>query len=129
MPSDLQYDELLDTGPCVIVDFVFDHGLLSVAVKNIGIRPAYAVRVEFSHKIMGMAGTVEVSALPLFSQLEFLPGGKEISTHLDRSASYFRSQQPVEITTNITYQDEDGAEHSKSIRHNLEIYRNIVYTG
>jgi len=76
-----------------------------------------------------MGGMVEISAFPLFSQLEFLPGGKEISTHLDRSTSYFRSRQPVEITANITYKDEADATYSKTIRHNLEIYRNIIYTS
>jgi hypothetical protein len=109
------------------VDFVFDRGMLSIAIKNIGARPAYGVRVQFSHRLMGVEGTVEVSALPLFSQLEFLPGGKEIGTHLDRSVSYFRSGQPVEITTQIIYRDECGERHSNTIRHNLEIYRKIGY--
>jgi hypothetical protein len=113
--------------PYVIVDFVFDRGLLSISIKNIGSRPAFAVRVEFSHKLMGVEGTVEVSGLPLFHALEFLPGGKEISTVLDSSASYFRSQQPEQITTRICYQDERGGRLTNTIRHNLEIYREIGY--
>jgi hypothetical protein len=116
-----------DPDPYVIVDFVFDRGLLSVSIKNIGSRPAFHVRVEFSHKLMGVEGTVEVSAQLLFSALEFLPGGKEISTFLDSSASYFRRKQPTLITTRITYQDADGAKHATTIRHNLEIYREIGY--
>jgi hypothetical protein len=116
-----------DPDPYVIVDFVFDRGLLSISIKNIGSRPAYGVRVEFSHRLMGVEGTVEVSALPLFSALEFLPGGKDISTLLDTSASYFRSQQPVEITTRISYQDARGGKFTNTIRHNLGIYREIGY--
>lgn len=116
-----------DPDPYVIVDFVFDRGLLSIAIKNIGSRPAFGVRVEFSHKLMGVEGTVEVSALPLFSALEFLPGGKEISTFLDSSASYFRSQQPEQITTRISYQDARGGRFTNTIHHNLEIYRAIGY--
>ena len=119
----------LHRDPHVIVDFVFDRGLLSISISNIGTQPAFSVRVEFSHKLMGVEGTVEVSALPLFSQLEFLPGGKEITTYLDRSASYFRSKQPTQITTQITYDDAAGEEHSNTIRHNLEIYRSIGYTS
>ncbi|HEY2119997.1 MAG TPA: hypothetical protein VGH37_12480 [Candidatus Acidoferrum sp.] len=68
---------------------------------------------------------VEVSALTLFSGLEFLPGGKEISTFLDSSSSYFRSKQPTQITTRITYQDAQRQKLSNTIRHNLEIYRKI----
>jgi len=116
-----------DPDPYVIVDFVFDRGLLSISIKNIASRPAFGVRVEFSHKLMGVEGTVEVSALALFRALEFLPGGKEISTFLDSSASYFRSKQPVDITTRISYQDARGRKFANTIRHNLEIYREIGY--
>ena len=116
-----------DPDPYVIVDFVFDRGLLSISIKNIGSRPAIGVRVEFSHRLMGVEGTVEVSALPLFNALEFLPGGKEISTFLDSSASFFRSKQPVEITTRISYQDAHRGRFTNTIRHNLEIYREIGY--
>ncbi len=86
----------------MLVDFVFDRGLLSISIKNIGSRPAFGVRVEFSHRLMGVEGTIEVSALALFSALESLAGGKEISTFLDSSASLFRSKQPVEIATHIS---------------------------
>jgi hypothetical protein len=118
-----------DPDPYVIVDFVFDRGLLWIAIKNIGARPAYRVRVKFSHKVMGVEGTVEISALPLFRALEFLPGGKEISTFLDSSGSYFRSGQSAQITTRITYQDARGEESSNAIQHNLEIYREIGHAG
>ena len=113
--------------PYVIVDFVFDRGLLSISIKNIGSRPAFRVRVDFSHKLMGVEGTVEVSALPLFNALEFLPGGKEISTFLDSSASYFRSKQPEQVITRISYQDERGGKLTNTIFHNLGIYREIGY--
>jgi len=116
-----------DPDPYVIVDFVFDRGLLSISIKNIASRPAFGVRVEFSHKLMGVEGTVEVSALALFRALEFLPGGKEISTFLDSSASYFRSKQPVDITTRISYRDARGGKFTNTIHHNLEIYRAIGY--
>jgi hypothetical protein len=118
---------VLDPDPYVIVDFVFDRGLLSISIKNIGSRPAFGVRVEFSHKLMGVDGTLEVSALPLFNALDFLPGGKEISTFLDSSVSYFRSKQPQQITTRILYQDARGGKLTNTIRHNLEIYREIGY--
>ncbi len=116
-----------DPDPYVIVDFVFDRGLLSISIKNIGTRPAFAVRVRFSHKLMGCNGSVDVSALPLFRALEFLPGGKDITTILDTSVSYFRSKQPVQITTDISYRDSRGTKFSSTIRHNLEIYRQIAY--
>ena len=118
-----------DPDPYVIVDFVFDQGALFIAIENIGKRPAFTVRVEFSHKLMGVGGTLDVSALPLFHALEFLPGGKKITTFLDSSESYFRSKQPVQITTRISYKDAGDTKLTQTIRHNLEIYRDIGYTS
>jgi hypothetical protein len=46
-----------DADPYVIVDFVFDRGLLFIAIRNIGSRFAFSVRVEFSHKLMGVEGS------------------------------------------------------------------------
>ena len=113
--------------PYVILDFVFDRGLLSISVKNIGALPAFHVRVEFSHKLVGVEGSVNTWELPLFNALEFLPAGKEITTFLDTSASFFRSKQPTTITALITYTDLQRRKYSHAIRHNLEIYRNIGY--
>ena len=115
--------------PCVIVDFVFDRGLLSISIRNIGTLPAYDVQVDFSHKLKGRGGAVELSELPLFRDLAFLPGGKEISTFLDTSASYFQSRQPTQINLRITWKDASGETLQTTIRHNLEIYRDIAYTA
>jgi hypothetical protein len=119
----------LSADPCVIVDFVFDRGLLSISIKNIGTLPAYDVQVEFSHQLKGRGGDIELSELPLFRDLAFLPGGKEIGTFLDTSASYFQSRQPTQINLFIKWKAADGASFQTTIRHNLEIYRDIAYTG
>lgn len=126
--SQAQRGVAADPDPYVIVDFVFDQGALFIAIENIGTRPAFSVRVEFSHKLMGVGGTVDVSALLLFHSLEFLPGGKKITTFFDTTESYFRSEQPAVITTRIFYKDASGTNLTQTIRHNLEIYRDIGYT-
>ena len=115
------------SGPDVILDFVFDRGLLFISIKNIGDEPAFAVRVQFSSRLMGIGGTKEISALPLFHNLEFLPPQKEIVTFFDTSASYFGSGQATNISARITARDSSGARRVVTIRHNLEIYREIGY--
>ena len=115
------------TGPDVIVDFFFDRGMLFISVQNIGDKPAYEVRVKFSEVIRGIEGTKEISALPLFSDLEFLAPHKEIVTFLDSSACYFRSGQPTKISANISFKDSNGLKRVATIHHNLEIYREIGY--
>ena len=118
-----------ETAPQVIVDFVFDRGLFFITVKNISARPAYKVAVKFSQKIYGLGGAREVSALPLFRNIEFLAPQKEITTFLDSSDSYFARKQPTKLKLQISYLDAAGDSHRVSIVHDLEIYRNLAFSG
>ena len=122
-------DDHRDTGrrPEVIVEFLFDRGLLFISLNNIGERAALNVSVKFDEKIVGLEGTKEISTLPLFRSLQFLGPRREIVTFLDTSASYFKRKQPTKITAKISYQDADTQKYSESISHDLEIYRELVY--
>jgi hypothetical protein len=115
--------------PGVIVDFVCDEGLFFISVKNISDLPAYKVSVKFDHEIFGLGGAREVSALPLFRNIEFLAPQKEISTFLDSRESYFARQQPTKVKVRISYSDAEGDKHSVEIVHDLEIYRNLALAG
>lgn len=115
--------------PAVIVDFLFDQGLFFIAVKNISEFPAYRVSVKFNHKIHGLGGTKEVSALPLFRNIEFLAPQKEIKTFLDSSDSYFARKQPTKVKVEISYSDAEDNKHSVKIVHDLEIYRELAFAG
>lgn len=113
--------------PEVIVEFLFDRGLLYIAVNNIGNRPALGVSVRFDKKIQGLGGTREISALALFKNIEFLGPQREIVSLLDASSSYFKRKQPTKISALITYQDLEKRRYEISIKHDLEIYRDLVF--
>ena|SRR5687767_4098416 len=113
--------------PEVIVEFLFDRGLLFISVNNIGDRAAVNVSVKFDQKFTGLGGSKEISKLALFRSLQFLGPQREIVTLLDSSASYFRRQQPVDITARISYQDADSGKYEEIIRHNLDVFRELVY--
>ena len=127
--SDNPPRKLAPKTPQVIVDFIFDHGLFFIAVKNISDQPAYKVSVKFSHKILGLGGTREVTALPLFRNIEFLAPQKGITTFLDSSDSYFARKQPTKIKMQVSYRDAEGEKHSVEITHDLEIYRDLALAG
>ena len=116
-----------DSEPDVILDFIFRDGLFFISVSNIGDKPAYKVSIKFDCKIYGLGGTKEISALPLFRNIEFLAPNKEIVTFLDSSSSYFRREAPTKIAARISYRDSDGTKRSVTINHDLEIYREIGY--
>lgn len=117
----------LERQPNVIVDFVFDAGLLFISVKNIGERPALAVSVTFDQRLVGVGGTKEISALPLFRNIEFLPPQREIRAFLDASAAYFARKEPTKISARIAFRDPDGGRYAREVAHDLEIYREIGY--
>jgi len=114
-------------GPDVILDFIFDDGLLFIAVQNIGDKPAYKVSVEFDKSFRGVEGTRAVSELPLFRNIEFLAPWKEIVTFLDTSASYFARGEPTRIKATVSYRDASRRRHSAAITHDLNIYCEIGY--
>ena len=55
------------------------------------------------------------------------PPDKEIRAFLDASAAYFDRNEPVRISTRISYQDSRKKRYVNQIDHNLEIYKDIGY--
>ncbi len=115
------------SGPDVILDFIFDDGLFFISLSNIGHQPAYRVSVEFDYRIYGLGGTKEISALPLFKNVEFLAPQKKIVTFLDHSNSYFSGKGPTQISARISFLDGAERKHVVTINHDLEIYREIGF--
>jgi hypothetical protein len=113
--------------PEVILEFLFDKGLLSVSVRNIGTRAAMKVAVSFDRPFTGLGGSKEISSLPLFRNIEFLGPAREITTLVDTSESYFKRRQPTRITARISYVDADRRKYETTIDHDLEIYRELSW--
>lgn len=119
--------ELGNGRPEVIVEFLFDQGLFSISVNNIGTRPAISVSVEFDQKILGLGGSKDISALRLFKKIEFLGPKREIVTFVDSSRSYFAGKQPTRISARVSYSDPEKNKYESVIQHDLEIYRELAY--
>ncbi len=113
--------------PEVILDFIFERGLLFVAVINIGDQPAHKVSVHFHQPLRGLDGTKDIATLAMFRNIEFLAPHKGIQTFLDSSKAYFERGDPVHIKADIAYVDSQGHAFGGPIEHDLEIYRDIIY--
>jgi hypothetical protein len=116
--------------PCdadVILDVVFDRGLLFVVVANIGDRPAHRVRIRFDEPFSGVGGTKRIDRLTLFRKLEFLAPHKSIPVFLDRSAAYFAREEPLQLTAAIAWRTPEGERRSSTIHHDLAIYRDLGF--
>src|SRR5712692_7246111 len=73
----------MEPRPDVIVDFLFEDGMLFVVVQNIGSQPAQRVHVAFDPPFKGLGGTASIPELPLFRNIEFLAPSRSIRTLLD----------------------------------------------
>jgi len=113
--------------PDVIIEFLFDQGLLHLALRNIGESPAIAISVKFDKKIVGLGGRKDISTLPVFQRVEFLGPGREIVAFVDQSHSYFARKQPTKISASLAYSDSDKRKYEVTINHDLEIYRELPY--
>jgi len=101
--------------PEVIVDFIFENGMFFISIENIGDRPALKVTTTFDCKIVGLHGSREISALPLFQLIEFLAPHKSIRILLDSSSAYFGRNEPARITAKITYSDSSRKHYKAKI--------------
>jgi hypothetical protein len=117
----------MEPRPDVIVDFLFEDGMLFVAVQNIGSQPALRVHVAFDPPFKGLGGTTSIPQLPLFRNIEFLAPSRSICTLLDSSAAYFARQEPHKITATASYSDRSGQQFSCTMLHDLAIYRDIAF--
>src|SRR3979411_2919752 len=115
----------MELRPDVIVDFLFEDGMLFVAVQNIGSQPAQRVHVAFDPPFKGLGGTASIPELPLFRKIEFLAPSRCVLTRLDSSAASFARQEPEQITATVSYCDRSGQKFSCTILHDLAIYRDI----
>jgi hypothetical protein len=113
--------------PEVIVDVVFEDGLLYLTVANIGDRPALDVKTTFNRKLVGLGGKKDVAALPLFANIPFLAPGKEIRTLLDSTSSWFSRRNAKTVVARVAYRDAEKKEYKGAMTHDLEIYREIAY--
>lgn len=116
-----------ELAPDVILDFIFDDGLFFISIDNIGDKPAYKVSVKFDCRLLGVNGTKEISALPLFQNIEFLAPHKRIVAFLDQSSSYFARKEPTKISALVSYLDSEQRKYAVTINHDLEIYREIGF--
>ena len=113
-------------GPNVILDFLFEDGLLFASIENIGDLPAADVTVEFDPAVHGAEGR-DLGKIALFRRLAFLAPRKRIVAFVDSTAAYFGRGEPSAVAASIRWKDPDGKDRSARIRHDLDVYRDLPH--
>ena len=110
----------------VVVDIVFESGLLYLELANLSDRPALSVNCMFDPPLADLQGR-DVSALPLFRHVEFLGPRRTIRTLLDSTHGYFARKAPTRVSVVIEYERPGEARGSTTVAHDFEIYRELAY--
>lgn len=113
--------------PEVILDVLFEKGLLFFLIKNPSTSGAHKVRIKFNETVHGINGGKIITDLNIFSNLEYLAPEKEIRIFIDTATSYFGRGEPTQLLVQITWLDEVNKEYRRLINHNLGIYVDLGY--
>lgn len=112
----------LEGRPEVIVDVVVRDGLVSLQLRNIGPRPALAVKTTFEPPLAALGGRKPLSTLRVFTEVEFMAPGKCFEQFVDPLAAFADRQQPSRFTATVSYRDRDGRGYEESMTHDLRVY-------
>ncbi len=110
----------------VIVDVVFDGGVLYLELANLADRPALNVACTFDPPLVDVQGR-DVSKLALFRRVEFLGPQRRIRTLLDSAAGYFAREPATRVTVAVEYERPNGPRCVQQVAHHLEIFRELAY--
>lgn len=114
----------LDDG--VVVDIVFEAGLIYLELTNLSDRPALNVRCRFDPAPVDLQGR-DVSQLPLFRHVEFLGPRRAIRTLLDSSAGYFARKSAPRVTVAVEYERPGEQSRTTEVAHDLAIFRDLAF--
>ena len=110
----------------VVVDVIFDGGVLYLELANLADRPALNVSCTFEPSLVDLEGR-DVSKLPLFRHVEFLGPRRRIRTLLDSHAGYFARKAATRVSVVVAYERPKGERHVTEVAHDLEIFRELAY--
>ena len=110
----------------VVVDVVFEDGLLYLELANLSDRPALNVGCKFDPGLVDLQGR-DVSKLALFSRVEFLGPERRIRTLLDSTAGFFAREQASRFTVVVEFERPDEKRRATTVSHDLAVYRELAY--
>jgi hypothetical protein len=110
----------------VVVDVVFEDGVLYLELANLSDRPALNVACSFDPPLVDAQGR-DVSELRVFRHVEFLGPGRRVRTLLDSVPGYFARKGATRVSVTVEYERPGAARQATEVRHDLELYRELAY--
>ena len=121
MPTERERAGPEAVGPEVVLDVELRSGAIVLVLANTGTSTAFEPRVRFATSLVGLAGEIVVSDLPIWTGLAMLRPGSQIDVLLDAHTAP-RSQEDRRFTVTVTFQDASGRGVERSYTHDLDTY-------
>jgi hypothetical protein len=112
----------LDGRPEVIVDVDVRDGLFSILLRNIGTRPALAVKTTFDKPFTGLDGRKAITTMRVFKGVAFMAPGKVFEQFVDPLPAYAARKEPLLIKATVAYRDRAGHAYEEAMTHDLRLY-------
>ena len=109
--------------PSIVVDLEWREGVFYLVLENHAQTLMRDISVGFRRKIMGQGGQVNISALPIWTKLHFMPPRKRIEVVVDRDAVFFAINRPGPVGVTVTYSDPDGVRWRGQLLIDFDAYR------
>lgn len=110
----------------MILDVVFEDGLLFFELQNRDSVPVTDVITGFNRPVLAPDGTTDLTQLRVFQKVSFLAPGKAIRVFVDSAAAYFARRQPNILRVELTW-NRAGTDMTTIISHDLRIYRDLPF--
>ena len=110
----------------VVVDVVFEDGVLYLELLNLSERPALNVRCSFDPPLVDVQGR-DVSQLRLFRHVEFLGPRRAHRTLLDSPSGYHARDAPAAVTVVVDYERPNEPRQASRVTHDLELFRELAF--
>jgi hypothetical protein len=110
----------------VVVDVVFEEGLLFLELANLSDRPALNVSCAFDPPLVDLQGR-DVAELALFRRVEFLGPRRQVRTLLDSTPGYFAREKAGRVTVVVEFERPDEKRRSTTVSHDLAVFRELAY--
>lgn len=110
----------------VVVEVVFEDGVLYLELANLADRPALNVACSFDPPLVDAQGR-DVSELGLFRHVAFLGPRRRLRTLLDSLPGYFGRVQATSVAITAEYERPGEPRCATKVTHDLELYRELAY--
>jgi hypothetical protein len=107
----------------VVLDVDVEDDRVHLVLVNCGDAVATDVHVEFSRALVGIAGSVTLSTLPVFKQLGVLRPGRSLRVFWDAAPTLLsRREHAAPFTATVSWSERGRPRQRAEYRHDLSIY-------